>query len=413
MQPPSTPSVSQLQARIAELEAECARLRAERPAPSAPAEGLAPTIYQHLVEHAPDGIAVAGSDTQIIYANESFRTMTGFGDRAIGLPFMELYPPDEQQRIRAEVTPAMRESGRWQGLLTARRPDGSLWSLYASTYTVRSADQPDRWVAIFRDVTGQREITTQLREKEASLQVLLENLPVVVAIVDRAGIFTLSTGKGLRDLGLAPGQVVGSSAIEMYRDHPDIVDSIGRGLAGETIELIHQVGDTYFDSRYEPLHDGDGQISGLLVLSTNVTQQIRDQEDRARLQAELISAQNAALRELSTPLIPVADDVVVMPLIGSIDSTRAQMVIETLLTGVAEQHARTAIIDITGVPIVDTQVANGLIRAAQAVKLLGAQVVLTGIRPEVAQTLVGLGTDLSGITTRSNLKSGIAFTLRS
>jgi rsbT co-antagonist protein RsbR len=98
-----------------------------------------------------------------------------------------------------------------------------------------------------------------------------------------------------------------------------------------------------------------------------------------------------------------------MPLIGSVDSRRAQQVIETLLQGIAASGAQVAILDITGVPVVDTQVADALIRAAQAVKLLGAQVVLTGIRPEVAQTLVGLGTDLRGIVTRSSLQSGIAY----
>jgi anti-anti-sigma factor len=100
-----------------------------------------------------------------------------------------------------------------------------------------------------------------------------------------------------------------------------------------------------------------------------------------------------------------------MPLIGAIDSSRAQQVIETLLAGVAASRATTAILDITGVQVVDTQAANALLRAAQAVKLLGAQVVLTGIRPEIAQTLVGLGLDLGGITTRATLQSGIAFAL--
>ena len=119
----------------------------------------------------------------------------------------------------------------------------------------------------------------------------------------------------------------------------------------------------------------------------------------------------AALAELSTPLIPISDDTVVMPLVGTIDSRRAQQVIEGLLVGIVETRAQVAILDITGVPVVDTQVANALLRAAQAVKLLGAQVVLTGIRPEVAQTLVGLGVDLTGIVTRSTLQSGIAFAL--
>jgi len=86
--------------------------------------------------------------------------------------------------------------------------------------------------------------------------------------------------------------------------------------------------------------------------------------------------------------------------------------LETLLTGIQDQQADLAIIDITGVNFVDTQVAHALIQAARAVKLLGAQVVLTGLRPEVAQTLVSLGVDLSDIVTRGTLQSGIAYGLR-
>jgi anti-anti-sigma regulatory factor len=84
---------------------------------------------------------------------------------------------------------------------------------------------------------------------------------------------------------------------------------------------------------------------------------------------------------------------------------------DSLLQGIAANHAQIAIIDITGVPVVDSQVADALVRAARAVRLLGARVVLTGIRPEVAQTLVGLGIDLSGIVTRGSLQSGIAYAL--
>jgi PAS domain S-box-containing protein len=159
------------------------------------------------------------------------------------------------------------------------------------------------------------------------------------------------------------------------------------------------------------IHDEQGTPKGFTSIVRDITEQQQAENERLILQEQVIAAQQAALRELSTPLIPIAENVVAMPLIGSLDSARAQQVIETLLSGVASAHATTAIVDITGVPVVDTQVANALLRAAQAVRLLGAHVILTGIRPEVAQTLVGLGLDLSGIVTRSTLQSGIAFAL--
>jgi anti-anti-sigma regulatory factor len=132
------------------------------------------------------------------------------------------------------------------------------------------------------------------------------------------------------------------------------------------------------------------------------------EEERLKLQDEIIRMQAAALEELSTPLIPISDDILVMPLIGTIDARRAQKMMETLLQGLVMHAARVAILDITGVPVVDIEVAQALLRAAQAAQLIGARVVLTGIRPEVAQTLIGIGADLRGIVTYSTLQSGIS-----
>ncbi len=111
-------------------------------------------------------------------------------------------------------------------------------------------------------------------------------------------------------------------------------------------------------------------------------------------------------------LLGYTDTTVVMPLIGTIDSGRAKQVMETLLDGVARQQADLVILDITGVAVVDTQVAQAFVQAAQAVRLLGSQVMLTGIQPQIAQTLVHLGVDLHGIITQSSLQAGIAYALR-
>jgi rsbT co-antagonist protein RsbR len=160
-----------------------------------------------------------------------------------------------------------------------------------------------------------------------------------------------------------------------------------------------------------PMVDGGNPKVVCVIQDITERKQAEEALRQNMLQAEMIRAQAAAIAELSTPLIPITDDVVVMPLIGSLDSRRVHQVLETLLQGVATSRARVAILDITGVPVVDTQVANALIRAAQAVKLLGAQVVLTGIRPEIAQTLTGLGVSLQDLITRSSLQSGITFAI--
>jgi PAS domain S-box-containing protein len=134
--------------------------------------------------------------------------------------------------------------------------------------------------------------------------------------------------------------------------------------------------------------------------------------ERGRLQEEMIRAQAVVLAELSMPLIPITGKIMVMPLIGAMDSERAAQLITTLLRGIETQHTRVAIVDVTGVPVLDSHVAQGLIQAAAGVRLLGTELVLTGIRPDVAQTLVQLGLDLNMLTTRGTLESGIAYALQ-
>jgi len=120
---------------------------------------------------------------------------------------------------------------------------------------------------------------------------------------------------------------------------------------------------------------------------------------------------NATVRELSSPVLPVLDGVLVMPLIGVIDSARASFVMQTLLQAIEVHRAHSVLIDVTGVPLIDTMVAAALLNAASAVRLLGAEPMLVGIRPELAQTLVGLGIDLSQLITHANLQSGLTYTL--
>lgn len=120
-----------------------------------------------------------------------------------------------------------------------------------------------------------------------------------------------------------------------------------------------------------------------------------------------VSLQKIALQELSAPLIPVFDNITVMPLVGTIDTERAKRIMENLLQGVVKHRAEVVLIDITGVPVVDTMVAHHIIQASEAVILVGAKCLIVGIRPEIAQTIVNLGIDLSQVITKNSLQKGI------
>ncbi len=125
-----------------------------------------------------------------------------------------------------------------------------------------------------------------------------------------------------------------------------------------------------------------------------------------------VSLQRIALQELSAPLIPVFEGITVMPLIGTIDTERAKQIMENLLSGAVRHRSEVVLIDITGVPVVDTMVAHHIIQAAEAVRLIGAKCMLVGIRPEIAQTIVNLGINLDEIITKNTLKKGVEAALQ-
>lgn len=118
-----------------------------------------------------------------------------------------------------------------------------------------------------------------------------------------------------------------------------------------------------------------------------------------------------AIRELTAPVIPIVKGISVMPLVGTIDTERAKLIMENLLDGVIKYESEVVLIDITGVPIVDTMVAHHLIQASDAVRLVGAETILVGIRPEIAQTIVNLGIELGKFKTKSSLLKGVHLAL--
>ncbi|MFG2681909.1 STAS domain-containing protein [Streptomyces sp. NPDC048392] len=125
----------------------------------------------------------------------------------------------------------------------------------------------------------------------------------------------------------------------------------------------------------------------------------------------LIDRQRLQLMEVATPVIKLWDGIVAVPLIGTLDSERSQVVMETLLQSIVEQQARYAILDITGVPTVDSLVAQHLMKTVAAARLMGAECIVSGIRPAIAQTMVHLGLDLGTVVTRASLADALGYVL--
>lgn len=131
-----------------------------------------------------------------------------------------------------------------------------------------------------------------------------------------------------------------------------------------------------------------------------------------RTREDVIRRQQQELLELSTPVVKLWDGILALPMIGTLDSERTQFVMESLLQRIVETGSEIAIIDITGVPTVDTLVAQHLLKTVTAIRLMGADCIISGVRPQIAQTIVHLGIDLEGVITKSTLADALALAMK-
>jgi rsbT co-antagonist protein RsbR len=372
-------------------------------------------LFETLVNNSPEGIGVSSLDGKQVHANLAFRTLLGYGDELIGMHFSE-YVEDNDPAVMQQLM----EQGFWQGTNIYRRKDGSTLSCHSTVFIITdTAGQPLALGGGIRDISGQLRAADELRRQTVELQTfyaLAENAPDGVLVASIAGEISYANGAMRALLGFDGNHLLGVQVLSHIDASQETLEEIGQQISANGSwrgPLNYRRRDDSIvrcQASSFLIQIGDSAVIASIV--HDLTEQQLAEQERLALQDQVIAAQQAALRELSTPLIPLADHVVAMPLIGSVDSARAQQIVEELLAGVAANRATTAIIDITGVPIVDTQVAGALLRAAQAVELLGSRVVLTGIRPEVAQTLVGIGVNLGSIVTRATLQDGIAYAMR-
>ena len=292
-------------------------------------------------------------------------------------------------------------------------------------FQVPLPDRPLTVCAVFKPLTADtvlwysNDITAErlLRQAEQGLrtfEAVVERTPDGVALITTRGEVTY-TNQAYRDLGGAfdPGDALLAARLaapELVR--AALVEATTHGHWTGRLELgVDAGGRVPCQVSLVRLPEAPGRTAELAVIARDLRPLIEAEGQRLALQEQVIEAQRVALRELSTPLLPIATGVVCMPLIGTIDGPRAQEMMERLLDGIVRLRAHTAILDVTGVRVADAQVADGLLQVARAARLLGAHVILTGIGPDIAQTLVALHSELLGITTLGDLRSGIAHAL--
>ncbi|MBN1993532.1 MAG: PAS domain S-box protein [Anaerolineae bacterium] len=256
----------------------------------------------------------------------------------------------------------------------------------------------------------------EARQQIAELNSIFEVLPDIVFKSDAQGNIEFVS----RSLpGLEREQLLGMNTV-------DLTPPQAREQAIRSLEKLQGGEETYLETE-APGPDGqpswtgsrtypiirDNEVVGGLSVITDITVQKQAEAERARLQEEIIKTQQHAIQELSTPVIPIMDRIIVMPLIGSIDSLRAKDITRNLLAGISQHRAKVVILDVTGVGIVDTGVVNHLNKTIQAARLKGARTIVTGVSDAVAEAIVDLGIDWSEVQTLSDLRTGLTAALAS
>ncbi|WP_437494216.1 PAS domain S-box protein [Sorangium sp. So ce1014] len=369
-----------------------------------------------ILQAAVEGFHVVGMNGEILDCNPSFARIVGYERSELltmNIGQIDAQSPHEVAAIIEEI----KAKGALRFITRHIHKDGHLIDVEVSSHLVRSGDEKF-FSAFSRPLTEQLRREQALRESEQKFRAIFDETSIFISLLTPRGEL-LERNRTMADfIGARPEDGRGEPLwrAPFWGGAPGVEERVKacaqRAASGEPTSCELEIRGTggrvaTLDLKMKPILDVSGESVLVIAEGYDVTELRRAEAERAALQEQMIDAQEATIRELSTPLIPLDAGILVMPLVGRLDRVRIEQLLERLLRGVVAQRAATVILDVTGVPVVDTEIADSLLRAAQAVKLLGAEVILTGVGPEVAQTMVGIGIDLREIVTLSSLQSGL------
>lgn len=249
--------------------------------------------------------------------------------------------------------------------------------------------------------------TAEQERKAKVLGVIEANLPICVWVLDQDGVCLVHEGLAVEQIGMKRGQLVGTNILEAFAGQP-FLDPFQQAFAGKAAHSFEESGSTPWELWCIPCRDAQGRVNEVVGISLDVTESKRAERE-LREKINVIAQQQQVINTLSTPIIEVWDKVLTLPLLGLFDSTRVAIMMESLLGEVSRKGAKFAILDLTGVEAVDASTAAHLLKLIQALRLLGAEGIITGIQPVVAQTMVALGLELDRIKTLANLRDALRF----
>ena len=384
------------------------------------------SLFKAVVENSLDPIGITDLDNHIVYANRACHELFGWDyerREMIGQPAASVWPEEDLPALAETVMPQVMAGG-WQGDVRQKRRDGTLFDVQATVFPLRDkTGQPGAIVIMLRDITERKQFEEALRESEAQFKSLMDQSPTPMQLYDRDGFMIAANEAWEKMWNTSRELVIGrfNALTDPQVAETGVLPAVKKAYAGEATVLPITVFDPaasghtgkkrWMSGKIYPLKNQAGEITQIVLTNDDLTELKEAELERARLQQEIIDAQQRALKELASPIIPVMDQIIVMPLIGSIDAMRSRDITRALLKGISDYHAQIAILDITGVSVVDSGVANHLDKTIQAAQLKGTRTIITGISDAVAESIVDLGIDWGGVQTVKNLQTGLFIAL--
>ena len=266
-----------------------------------------------------------------------------------------------------------------------------------------------------RDVTAHRAVTQAFHDSEERFRLISELSSEGLVLTERGEIFHVNAAM-TKIFGYSREELIGMAASELTAEEDrEIAIAHIRSGSEEAYEAtgIRKDGSRFVGSITGTSLPYQGRVvRGSRMRDVSAQREADEVRRQGIIQEEKLRLQAERLAEMSTPLLSITSEILAMPLIGTMDMERARQALRTMLDGIDRRDAHTAIVDITGISGVDTAVIASLVRLAQAARLQGAEVVLTGISAQVADTLVMLDVDLSGIVIKGSFADGIRYAMK-
>jgi rsbT co-antagonist protein RsbR len=381
--------------------------------------------FRALIENSSDGIVIVDAQGNGLYNSPSFKRVLGYGqDENIGASSFGFLHPDDLPQAITYLSELTRNPGATVNLeIRGKHKDGS-WHHLEATATNHLQDPAVGGIVVnIRDVTERKSAQEQFRLEMELYKQLTEHAMDGLMVIAADTTLLYQSPATERQYGIKADDRTGQIGLDFV--HPDDMPTVMEINAKSLLlpdgvphvaecRIKHSDGSWHWVSSVGINYFSDPVIKGMILINRDITARRQMEDALKKSQQELRQAMQKlqqVLNERSTPVIQVWNNVLALPLIGAVDNQRAQQTMALLLKTIVDTQSELVILDVTGVPSMDTTATNHLVRTVRSASMLGAQCVLTGMKPELAHAVIELDLDISRFIIKRDMQEGLHWAL--